>query len=298
MSYSSNPLLPKARKWAINLVLKEGLPVTVAARRAGIHRTTLWRWLKLWKKLELHGSSYLPTQSSRPHHHPRQLSNDLVERIKILRRELNRCAQIIWYVLRNEGIKVSLSSVGRVLARAGLSSSWYGQQGKQYRKRIPRPHIKRPGDLVEIDTIHFVDWKTKQRSFVYTIIDLKSRWAYAAYSPRISPELSSYFVNAAQKAASFKFKLIQSDNGQEFSNQFEIVLGRAGIAQRRIRLGRKNDNAHIERFNRIIQDECLGRWPDPAGIPAKLKDYLVFYNTKRLHLGIQGRTPMKVLQSF
>ncbi len=43
MSYSNNPLLPKARKWAINLVLKDGLPVSVAARKAGVHRTTLWR---------------------------------------------------------------------------------------------------------------------------------------------------------------------------------------------------------------------------------------------------------------
>jgi transposase InsO family protein len=67
-----------------------------------------------------------------------------------------------------------------------------------------------------------------------------------------------------------------------------------GIAQRRIRLGRKNDNAHIERFNRTIQDECLGRWPAIAGIQERLTAYLDFYNTKRVHLGLQCRVPLDV----
>jgi transposase InsO family protein len=185
-----------------------------------------------------------------------------------------------------------------VLARAGLTSSWYGAKGKQQRKRIPRPHIKQPGDLVQVDAIHFVDWQTKQRCFVYTLIDLKSRWAFAAYTPRLTPELSSYFVAAAQKAAGFPFRMIQSDNGQEFSKRFEHLLEIQGIRQRRIRLGRKNDNAHIERFNRTIQDECLGRWPNPPSIPEKLREYLVFYNTKRLHCSLQGKAPISVLQRY
>lgn len=299
MSYSNNPLLPKARSWAVNLVVKEGLPPSVAARRAGVHRTTLWRWLKRWQELGYTGYvKPLPTNSSRPHSHPKQLKKAVVERIVALRHELQRCAETIWYVLKREGVRVSLASVGRVLSRAGLTSSWYGAPGKQRRKRIPRPHIKQPGDLVQLDAIHFVDWHTRKRCYVYTLIDLKSRWAFAAYSPRLGPDLSWYFVTAAWKAAGFPFTVIQTDNGSEFGNQFEGHLTRAGITQRRIRLGRKNDNAHIERFNRTIQDECLGRWPDPGGIPDKLQDYLVFYNTKRLHLGIQGRTPAEMLRRF
>ena len=67
MSYSSNPLLPKARVWAIKSVLRDGLPVSVAARRAGIHRATLWRWCKRWLELGCAGTTKsLPTLSSRP----------------------------------------------------------------------------------------------------------------------------------------------------------------------------------------------------------------------------------------
>ncbi len=31
-----------------------------------------------------------------------------------------------------------------------------------------------------------------------------------------------------------------------------------GITQRRIRISKKNDTGHIERFNRTLQEECLG----------------------------------------
>jgi len=40
MSYSSNPLLPKARAEAVRLVVEQQLPVAVAARKSGINRTT------------------------------------------------------------------------------------------------------------------------------------------------------------------------------------------------------------------------------------------------------------------
>ena len=46
MSYSSNPLLPKARADAVRLVVEGHLSITVAARKSGVHRTTLWRWYK------------------------------------------------------------------------------------------------------------------------------------------------------------------------------------------------------------------------------------------------------------
>ncbi len=38
MSYSSNPLLPKARAQAVRLVVENKLPMSVAARKSGIHR--------------------------------------------------------------------------------------------------------------------------------------------------------------------------------------------------------------------------------------------------------------------
>ena len=61
MSYSSNPLLPKARADAVRLLVLEQLPVAVAARKSGIHRTTLWRWKQRW--LEVNQISRLIAES-------------------------------------------------------------------------------------------------------------------------------------------------------------------------------------------------------------------------------------------
>lgn len=296
MAYTTNPHIPNVRRKGVNLVLLSGWSAAEAARYLGVHRSTIWRWLRLPGATDQRIK--LVTRSARPLSHPRQLAQTLVERIVALREQYKRCAGYIHALLCREGVAVSLASVGRVLARAKLSASWYGQQGKERRKRMSRPKVGAPGSFLQLDTIHFTNWQTKERYFVYTLIDLKSRWAYAEYRTRISPAESTQFITKAQRAAPFAFQLLQTDNGQEFSSQFEAELTKQSIPQRRIRLGKKNDNAHIERFNRTIQDECLGRWPATAGIQKRLTAYLDFYNTKRLHSGIQYRTPLEVLQRF
>lgn len=46
----------------------------------------------------------------------------------------------------------------------------------------------------------------------------------------------------------------------EFSRYFEMKLENRGIKVRHTRLKRPNDNAHIERFNHTIQEECTGSY--------------------------------------
>jgi putative transposase len=96
--------------------------------------------------------------------------------------------------------------------------------------------------------------------------------------------------------------MVQADNGPEFSRYFEQRLTQQGIAVRHSRLGRPNDNAHIERFNRTLQEECIGSRirsrVAAATLQAKIDGYIAFYNTKRIHLGLQLRIPCEMLQRF
>lgn len=53
MAYSTNPYLPRARAIALKLLLQDGLPSGVVARKCGIHRTTLYRWRRKWDELNM-----------------------------------------------------------------------------------------------------------------------------------------------------------------------------------------------------------------------------------------------------
>lgn len=297
MSYSSNPLLPKARAQAVRLVVEDKLPLSVAARRSGIHRTTLWRWYKRWQALEYRGYILpIPTKSSRPRTFGRAVPVAVVDRIRYYRNKYNRCAVVIHAYCKREGTDVSLSTVRRVLYRLGLvvRKKWQ----RTWRPPVPRPDVTKPGDLVQTDTVHLTStFHGFERTYLYTAVDVFSRWAYAEYMPRISQELSVQFLGRAEKYAGFHFQCVQADNGPEFGRYFEDMLQARGTTVRHSRVRRPNDNAFVERFNRTIQEECVsGTDPFSEELYGKVLAYLAYYNEKRLHLGIQCQTPAEMLQ--
>jgi transposase InsO family protein len=218
-----------------------------------------------------------------------------VEAIIVQREKRGRCAEIVHRELRSQGIEVSLSSVKRTLKRQGLikkRSPW-----KRWHFTASRPLAKNPGDLVQIDTIHVI--VGQQRFYVYTLIDIASRWAYAKVFLRINTHNSLKFIKEAQRKAGFSFKMIQSDHGSEFSAWFTEHLGKLGVSHRHSRVRKANDNGHVERFNRTLQEECLNRLiKSPIIYQQAINEYLPYYNSERLHLGINFKTPLEVVLSY
>ena len=287
MSYTTNPYLPKLRAKAVEMV-REGLGIRQTARYFGVNPGTVSRWCHL---VPSGGARFIPTRSSRPKHHPRELDESLVKRIIQLRREThNRCAEVVHQMLLNEDIKVSLSSVKRTLDRRGLikkRSPW-----KRYHAPLDRPLVAYPGDLVEVDTIHLMETKVS-RIYVYSLLDLYSRWAYAKAVRRINARASVSFLNQARRSSPFPFHCLQSDHGSEFSQHFSE---RIKIIHRHSRVRKPNDNAHLERFNRTLQDELLNQVPrNVRTINRYLTGYLKYYNQERLHLGLNLKTPAQIL---
>ena len=293
MAYSNSPLLPKARRQAVNLVLKGGLSVAVAARRSGVHRTTPHRWLRRAKRFR--GNAFIPPESLRPKSCPWSLPPEVRLRITALRKKHRRCGRVIREVARREGLVVSESSTHRILSRAGLLKKKHGKARRPTFKRVERPEIRAPGDLVEIDTVHLKE-PGGERFYVYTCIDLSSRWAPAEAHRKLSPVIAAAFVRRARQRFGRPFKMVQSDHGSEFSKTFERLPAELNIPQRRARLGKKNDNAPVERFNRSLQEGCIDPFADLSEIRRDIAAWLDFYNRERLHLGIQFATPMEVLQ--
>lgn len=288
MPYTTNPAMPRLRAKAIDLV-HAGKTVREVARYFGFQPSTVSRWVK---KSPQNGCHLLPTFSSRPKRHPKELPQAIVARIRQLRLDLKgRCAEVIHGHLQKEGVMVSLSSVKRTLDRQGLTKrrTFY----KHKRLRFARPMAVKPGDLVQLDTIHLMK-NPSERMYIYTLLDVHSRWAYAWASDRANNAQSIKFLKQAKLKAPFSFRCLQSDNGSEFSQCFSE---RARITHRHSRVRRPNDNGHLERFNRTIQDECLKKLPpNSKTINKQLPGYLKYYNEQRLHLGLQLKTPLEIIQ--
>jgi transposase InsO family protein len=292
MPYTTNPHLPRLRLEAARLVLNEGWSTREVARHTGFNQSSIVRWVN---HVKLHHVGHtIPTKSSRPHSHPASLSHEMVETILEYRRTHRRCAQVLHYLLQRDGYDVSLASVKRVLQRAGVTkySKW-----KKWHRYEPRPLPEKPGVLVEIDTIH--DGPTTDRIYIYTMIDVCSRWSYAEPLDRISAAASWKFVESAREQLPFQVQLLQSDHGSEFSKHFQKQLLAHDIHHRHTHVRSPTENGHLERFNRTIQEECLNRIPKTLKAYKKaIPEYLHFYNTERPHMGLEMQTPLKVMQSY
>jgi len=285
MSYTTNEKIPAIRREAARLV-ERGWSARKVGRYFGYHHTAVMKWVRRARVIGYHP---IPTQSSRPHSHPKRTKENIEKEVVRLRIETSRCTEAIHLMIKMKGMHVSRNTVHRILDRRGLLKK--RNKRKWCHPPVERPRALKSGDLVEIDTIHrMID--EKKRLYVFSLLDVHSRSAHAKAYGKMNGRTSIRFVKEAEKQSSFKFSMIQSDHGPEFSSWF---VQRIKKDHRFTRLGKPNDNAHIERFNRTLQEECLDKVPtDVRKINCALKKYLRYYNTERIHLAI-NTTPNQLV---
>ena len=280
--------MPRIRQEAADLVRK-GWSIRKVGRYLGYHHTAVMRWVRKAKVIGYHP---IPTKSSKPKHSPRKVNREIEKEVIRLRMKTKRCTEVIHLIMQKNGYKVSRNTVHRILDRGGFLKKRHKR--KWIHPLVERPYPLKSGDLVEVDTIHRMI-TLKKRLYVFTLIDTHSRWVYAKAYEKMSSATGVSFAREAERISPFKFSMIQSDHGPEFSNWF---VQRIQSKHRFTRLGKPNDNAHIERFNRTLQEECLDHLPNNVNeINCALKRYLRYYNTERIHLAINGTPEEVVLRS-
>jgi transposase InsO family protein len=288
MAYTTNERVPRLRALAVRMV-RSGKSTHEVARYFGYNQSSVARWCQ---RAPQGFVGNIKTRSSAPKRSPRSLPKETVGRIIHARVKSKRCAEVVYEMLKTEGVRVSLSSVKRTLARYGMlkkKSPW-----KRYRVYPPRPEAKGPGRLVQIDTIHFVD-KDGRRVYVYTALDVYSRYGFAILSKRIGAKQSVSFLKKLISYFPFRIQNIQTDNGSEFSLHFtDFVVGHK-MTHRHIHPRSPNENGHLERFNRTIQEEIV-RFGLCIFIPKDISKFLRHYNEDRMHMGIQFKTPKQMLE--
>jgi transposase InsO family protein len=285
--YTTNPQMPRVRRDAARM-LRKGYSTREVARHFGFSQRAIIVWSR--KAIEI-GDHPIPTKSSRPRTSPKRLSKEVRDTVSDKRKELGRSIEVIHHAVKQGGLDISLSSVYRILRDRYLlkrKSPW-----KKLHYTSLRPEALSPGDLVQIDTIHLMINK-KQRIYVYTLIDLYSRVAYAQATNKISSGKSLLFLRKARGQLPFNISCIQTDNGPEFGSYF---TQRVGTVHRHSRIRKPNDNAHIERFNRTVQDECINKVSiDVSKINRALKKYLDHYNNTRAHFSLKFRAPNDLIK--
>lgn len=290
--YETNLRLPRLRMEAVRRV-QEGSGVREVARHFGYSPGAVSKWVRRAEGLPSN-VHLIPTRSSRPLHHPHELSSEVVDRILTLRAERRQCAEILHHRLTEEGVAVSLSSVKRTLKRAGVT---YPSPWKRWHTYPPRPIAETPGILVEIDTMQ--EGRAEAHLHAYALVDLCSRWGYAEAAPRISTHRSLAFVEEAREVAPFSFRTLQSDHGAEFSQWLTLRLGERGMVHRHSRVRTPTDNAHVERFIQTLQRECLRRIPGTLRAwHREIPQFLRYYNTERPHMALGMKTPRETLKCF
>jgi putative transposase len=279
MPYTMNKNMPRIRRGAARLYFK-GWSARKIGRHLGYHHTAIMKWVRKARKV---GDVPILTQSSIPKSFPGKIREDLEEKIVAMRRRAGRCSAALHLELEREGIKIAKTTIHRVLNRNHVlrkRSPW-----KRFHPHVDRPEALKQGDLVQVDTIHRMIDK-KNRLYVFSLIDVYSRRTYAKSYERMSGKTSLSFIREAEKELDFHFSMLQSDHGPEFGRWFVSQIRKN---HRYSRIGKPNDNAHIERFNRTLQEECLDKLPNNVSeINRELKKYLQYYNYQRIHLGLRA----------
>jgi transposase InsO family protein len=273
----------------------------------GVSRPTLYRWQK---ELSDHGGDVqaLDPKSRAPRkRRVRQLPPNLEQAIIHWRAKHPRLGgKKLAPLLRKEGFSVSVPYIDRCVSdlkkRGTLSNhvplSWYAKSGTHRERQQPKVKKQRRTEKqgLEIDTIvRHIDGRKR---YILTAIDVERRFAYArAYTNHSSQSARDFLLQLAL-IAPFAITEIQTDNGSEFAGYFDQACDTLDITHYHTYPRSPKMNAHIERFNRTVQEEfvvyhrALLR-DDLVGTNQALMKWLRWYNEERPHEGLGFLSPLE-----
>lgn len=81
------------------------------------------------------------------------------------------------------------------------------------------------------------------------------RQGYASWSKRSNTYATIPFLKKVREYFPFQIRCIQTDKGSGFGKFSTDAVARAGMTHRHIHPRSPNENGHLERFNRTLQEE-------------------------------------------
>jgi putative transposase len=201
--------------------------------------------------------------------------------------------------LRREGYGVGRKRVRRLMAKMGLEPIY-----QRPRTTVPHPGhqihpyllremvIDRPNQVWCAD----ITYIPMRRGFLYlvAVMDWSTR---KVLSWRVSNTMDAEFCIEALEEALGRFgrpEIFNTDQGSQFTSpRFTGLLQAAGVRISMDGRGRWMDNVFIERLWRSLKYECiyLHAFETGSELRAGLTGWISYYNTRRPHSMLAGRTP-------
>lgn len=138
-----------------------------------------------------------------------------------------------------------------------------------------------------------------ERRYLATVMDRYSRrllgWAFGKTR---TTELTRRAMDKAlsvRKPGSVLY--FHSDRGPEYiAGSYRKKLKKNGFIQSVNRRRRMTDNAHMESWYKTMKTELYHRWSfnSDGQLIHAVRNYIEYYNTRRLHSSLQYRTPIEI----
>ena len=291
--------------------------VSAICRKYGISRSMFYYWKK---RLDIPTSSCkhltskvnrLIAYSRKPKTNPKQYPEEVVKLIIKIRKRTNRGAEYIWFHLRHKyAIYISVTGIYKVLKREGLI-----KERKHKRKRNMTYEAPKylPGEKVQIDVkyvkltdkIAELNGKKYRWVYQYTALDvatgIKCKMIYECHEPQSSID----FLSKVRLFYPFPIKVIQTDNGFEFTYRLHLNIQKKhpftqqcklyGYEHHLIPPAYPRANSHVERTHRTDEEEVYRKRTFTSIIDLRKINLssLKYFNEKRPQKSKHFMSPLK-----
>ena len=229
--------------------------VTASANRHRLSRKTVHKWKKRYDgTLES-----LKDRPRTPHHSPRKQTAEEENLVRRYARKYLGDLLLGYEKACAHGYKRSYGCFKRTAGRFVRD----GKKKRKARKNKPYQPAAYPGQKVQMDVKYVPGYcvVNGEKYYQFTAKDECTRWTYREMYAEHSSVSTKDFLGRLVKAAPFPIRMIQTDNGAEFTNAllvtksrhktlFEEALIEMGIAYHRIRIATPRHNGKVERQHR------------------------------------------------
>lgn len=259
------------------------------------HRATIYRWLKRIKRAGI--QKFLRDKKTAKQRRPRARTPEhIIQKIVDIRNQYGWCGQKIRKELaQKHQIKLGLSTVYRWL-HDRFTRTAVGIQ--KYKKHQAIVTAEAPRKVVEHDTVDLGEL------YAYTAEDIFSKEPSVYIGVNLQMETGAEAFAYHHQTYGFT-ELHQSDNGGEFQSDFQeaVAASHPETKHRYSRPYKKNEQSHIENFNKALRSECFGRIHyrveqlEELRLQAKL--FTSHYIHERWHMGLPNMmTPAQFKQFY